>query len=208
MERTKVLPGKPSPLGATSDAKGVNFAIYSESATAIDICLFDDVGQSETAVIRLPEFTGFVWHGYVPGLKPGQLYGVRAHGEFNPTQGLRFNPAKVLIDPYAKAIAGKMDWTSPIFSYPLGHPDADLAFDDNDNAAGVPKCVVIADDFDWEGDKPLCIPWSETVIYELHVRGFTMRHPEVPEKLRGTYAGLATGPSIDYLKQLGVTAVD
>ena len=208
MERTKVLPGKPSPLGATSDAKGVNFAIYSESATAIDICLFDDVGQSETAVIRLPEFTGFVWHGYVPGLKPGQLYGVRAHGEFNPTQGLRFNPAKVLIDPYAKAIAGKMDWTSPIFSYPLGHPDADLAFDDNDNAAGVPKCVVIADDFDWEGDKPLCIPWSETVIYELHVRGFTMRHPEVPEKLRGTYAGLATGPSIDYLKQLGVTAVE
>ncbi|HYE30318.1 MAG TPA: glycogen debranching protein GlgX [Methylomirabilota bacterium] len=205
----KILPGKPFPLGATFDGNGVNFAVYSERATQIEICLFDDLGVPQSRSIPLPEFTGFVWHGYVPGLKAGQLYGIRADGEFNPSAGLRFNRNKILIDPYAKAIAGRMDWNAPIFSYPMDHPDADLAFDDNDNATGVPKCVVIDDDqFDWEGDAPLKIPWNDSIIYELHVRGFTMRHPEVPEALRGTYLGLVSEPVIDYLKKLGVTAVE
>ena len=204
----KILPGRPSPLGATYDGRGVNFAVYSESATDIEVCLFDALGQPQAVSFRLPEFSGFVWHGYLPGLKPGQLYGYRAHGEFNPAAGLRHNPAKMLLDPYAKAICGRMDWEAPIFSYPLGHPDADLAFDENDNATGVPKCVVIEDRFDWEGDTLLNIPWNEMIIYEVHVRGFTMKHPEVPENLRGTYAGFAHPASIEYLKNLGVTAVE
>ncbi|HVK57973.1 MAG TPA: glycogen debranching protein GlgX [Candidatus Kapabacteria bacterium] len=204
----KILPGRPSPLGATFDGKGVNFAVYSESATDIELCLFDALGQPQAASFRLPEFTGFVWHGYLPGLNPGQLYGYRAHGEFNPSAGLRHNPAKLLLDPYARAICGKMDWNAPIFSYPLGDEQADLAFDNNDNATGVPKGVVLDDRFDWEDDRLLNIPWNDTIIYEVHVRGFTMKHPEIPEELRGTYAGFAHPAAIDYLKKLGVTAVE
>jgi glycogen operon protein len=204
----KILPGKPFPLGATYDGKGINFAIYSETASDIELCLFDDIGQPQTASYRLPEYTRYVRHGYLPGLKPGQLYAYRAHGEFNPAAGLRFNPAKVLIDPYARAITGRMDWDAPIFSYPLDNPDADLAFDDRDNAAGVPKCVVINNEFNWEGDAQLDIPWNDMIIYEVHVRGFTMKHPEVPENLRGTYAGLASEPALKYLKDLGITAVE
>ncbi|MGV3774423.1 MAG: glycogen debranching protein GlgX [Verrucomicrobiales bacterium] len=204
---SEILPGKPAPLGANYDGRGVNFAIYSESATDVELCLFDDLGQPQKKTYFLPESTGFVWHGYLPGIKPGQLYGYRVHGEFNPNAGLRFNPYKVLIDPYAKAICGKMDWSAPIFSYPMGHPDGDLAFDDQDNATGVPKGVVI-DQFDWANDSQLNIPWNDTIIYEMHVRGFTMQHPEIPEALRGTYAALASEPAIDYLKKLGVTAVE
>ena len=204
----KILPGKPYPLGATFDGKGVNFAVYSEAATDIELCLFDDLGQPQSMAIRLPEFSGFVWHGYIPGLRPGQLYGYRAHGEFNPAAGLRFNPSKVLIDPYARAICGRMDWEAPIFSYPMGHADADLAFDDRDNSSGVPKSVVVEDAFDWEGDSLLKIPWNDTIIYEVHVRGFTRRHPDVPEQLRGTYLGLASEPMLKYLRGLGVTAVE
>ncbi|HEX7859561.1 MAG TPA: glycogen debranching protein GlgX [Verrucomicrobiae bacterium] len=204
----KILPGRPNPLGATYDGKGVNFAVYSESATDIEVCLFDDLGQPQMTSFRLPEFSGFVWHGYLPGLKPGQLYAYRAHGEFNPAAGLRHNPNKLLLDPYAKAICGRMDWDAPIFSYPLGHADADLAFDEGDNATGVPKCVVIENQFDWEGDTLLKIPWNDTIIYEVHVRGFTMRHPEIPEEIRGTYAAFAHPAAIEYLKKLGVTAVE
>jgi glycogen operon protein len=204
----KILPGKPYPLGATYDGKGINFAIYSETASDIELCLFDDIGQPQTASYRLPEYTRYVRHGYLPGLKPGQLYAYRAHGKFKPEEGLRFNPAKVLIDPYAKAIAGRMDWNAPIFSYPLDNPEADLAFDDRDNATGVPKSVVIDDQFNWEGDTQLKIPWNDMIIYEVHVRGFTMKHPEVPEELRGTYAGLASEPALKYLKDLGITTVE
>lgn len=206
--RSEILPGKPYPLGASCDGQGVNFAVYSEGATAVELCLFDQVRAQPTRVMLLPEFTGFVWHGYVPRLKPGQLYGYKVHGEFNPAAGKRFNPAKLLIDPYAKAISGSMDWTDPIFSYPLDHPDQDLAIDRNDNASGIPKCVVIDDKFDWEGDTQLCIPWNDLVIYEVHVRGFTKIHPDVPEAIRGTYAGLVAEPALDYLKQLGVNAVE
>ena len=205
----KVLPGRRSPLGATWDGEGVNFALFSLHATKVELCLFNASDPStEKERIPLPEVSGHVWHGYLKGIKPGQLYGYRVHGPYEPGQGLRFNPNKLLIDPYARALHGEVDWKSGAFGYPLGHRDGDLAFDDTDDAAGVPKGVVVADDFDWEDDRSPRIPWHETVIYETHVRGLTMRHPEVPEKLRGTYAALASPPIIEYLQWLGITAVE
>ena len=207
--KSEILPGKPNPLGATYDGAGVNFAVYSEGATAVELCLFDEVRAKPSRVLMLPEFSGFVWHGYVPGLKPGQLYGFKAHGPFNPENGDRFNGDKLLIDPYAKAISGTMDWTDPIFSYPLDHPDKDLAIDNSDNSAGIPKCVVVQqEEFDWEGDTQLNIPWNDLIIYELHVRGFTKAHPDIPEEKRGTYSGLVSEPALKYLKDLGVNAVE
>ncbi len=205
---TKILPGRPHPLGATWDGSGTNFAIYSEHAEWVELCLFDQPNAPETQRIRLPERTTYVWHGYIHGLQPGQLYGYRVHGPFQPNDGLRFNSNKLLIDPYAKALAGQVDWSSPIFPYQPGNGDADLTFDENDDAAGMQKCVVVNPYFDWEEDRPLCLPLSDSIIYELHVKGFTKRHPEIPEALRGTYAGLAAKPSIQYLKRLGVTAVE
>ena len=205
----KVLPGRRSPLGATWDGRGVNFAIYSRNASQVELCLFaaNDPAVEEER-IRLPEVSGHVWHGYLRGVRPGQLYGYRVHGPFEPHHGLRFNPNKLLIDPYARALRGQVDWSEPVFGYPLGNPDADLAFDDGDDAAGVPKGVVIDEAFDWHNDRSPGIPWHQTVIYEAHVRGLTMRHPAVPEKLRGTYAGLASEPILEYLTGLGVTAVE
>ena len=205
---TKILPGRPYPLGATWDGAGTNFAIYSQHAECVDLCLFDQPTAPETARIRLPERTIYVWHGYIHGLQPGQLYGYRVHGPFEPNDGLRFNANKLLIDPYAKALAGQVDWKSSIFPYQAGNGDADLSFDENDDAAGMQKCVVVNPYFDWEQDRPLSIPLSDSVIYELHVKGFTKCHPDLPESLRGTYAGLAAKPSIQYLKRLGVTAVE
>ncbi|HEX9108817.1 MAG TPA: hypothetical protein VF832_16340, partial [Longimicrobiales bacterium] len=205
----KVLPGKPSPLGASWDGLGVNFAIFSENATTVELCLYDQRDPSvETARIRLRELTSHVWHCYLPGIRPGQLYGYRVDGSYEPESGLRFNPEKLIIDPYAKGIAGKVDWTEPVFGYTLGDPAQDLSKDEQDDAAGMPKGVVIDPTFDWEGDRPPRRPWHETIIYEVHVKGFTIRHPEVPEEQRGTYAGLASGPVIRYLKELGVTAVE
>ena len=205
----KVLPGRSYPLGAVWERDGVNFALYSEQATKVELCLFDSLaptGRVET--IALPEVTGHVWHGCIPGIRRGQLYGYRVHGPFEPEAGQRFNSAKLLVDPYAKALAGTVDWNAPVFGYPLGHEERDLARDDRDDAWGIPKGVVIDSKFDWEGDERLRTPWHESIIYEAHVKGLTVRHPDVPKKLRGTYAGLAWPAVIDHFHQLGVTAVE
>ncbi|HET7322242.1 MAG TPA: glycogen debranching protein GlgX [Longimicrobiaceae bacterium] len=205
----KIRPGRPSPLGATWDGEGVNFALYSRDATGVVLSLFDaDDPARETAQIRLREVTAHVWHGYVPGLAPGQLYGFRVHGPYDAARGLRFNPAKLAVDPYAKALAGAVDWNAPVFAYPLGNPEADLRMDGRDDAAGMPKGVVIDPAFDWGDDRAPGTPWHETVIYEAHVKGLTRLHPGVPEPLRGTYAGLASEPVIQHFRNLGVTAVE
>jgi glycogen operon protein len=205
----KTRPGLPYPLGATWDGEGVNFALFSENATAVDLCLFDRPDQDkETQTIRIEERTNQIWHVYLPDARPEQLYGYRVHGPYDPKAGHRFNPSKLLIDPYARALTGDVRWSDAMFGYRIGDPEADLSYDDRNNAANVPKSVVVEQAFTWGGDRPLRRPWNETVIYEMHVRGFTMRHPEVPEHLRGTYAGLATRPVIEYLRQLGVTAVE
>ena len=203
----KVWPGRPHPLGATPDAEGVNFAVYSSGAERVEISLFDEQDPAkEVQRIPLGETTAHVWHGYVPGLGPGALYGVRAFGPYDPARGLRFNGNKLLIDPYAKALTGEADFKQPIFGYPLDASDDVL--DEQDSARGMPKAVVLGDGFDWAGDAPPYHPWHQSVIYEVHVRGFTMRHPGVPEELRGTYAGFGHPAAIEHLKRLGITAVE
>src|SRR5581483_8322203 len=205
----KIWPGRPYPLGATWDGEGVNFAVFSENATAVELCLFDGPEtDKDSHRIRLEERTDQVWHVYLPEVRPGQHYEDRVHGPHAPEDGHRVNPANLLIDPYARSIAGTVEWSDSMFGYRIGDPKADLSRDDRDNAGNVPKCVVIDQAFTWGGDRLLRTPWEKTVIYEVHVKGFTMRHPEVPEALRGTYAGLATPPVIDYLTALGVTAVE
>src|SRR5579872_372107 len=201
-----VLPGRPFPQGATWDGIGVNFALYSERAERVELCLFNN-GESEEK-IQMREQTNYVWHCYLPGVNPGQLYGYRVHGPYDPAQGNRFNPAKLLIDPYACAISGSIDWSKPVFPYQLGHADEDLARDDNDSAAGMQKSVVVSPYFNWDQDSHPRIPLSDSVIYEVHVKGFTKCHPDVPEELRGTYAGLVSKAPLAYLKKLGVTAVE
>ncbi len=186
----------------------MNFAIYSENATKIELCLFDELGSSQHESIELRDCTGYVWHCYIAGMTIGQLYGYRVHGPFEPEKGLRFNPAKLLIDPYAKAVSGKVNWDYPVFSYKFDDPGADLSLDDRDDAAGVPKSVVTSSHFDWQNDHSPETPLHDSVIYEVHVKGFTQRNPEVPENVRGTYAGLVAPASIDYLKKLGITAVE
>ncbi len=204
----KVLPGSPYPQGATWNGTGVNFAIYSELATKIELCLFDTLGEPAKETIELKECSGYVWHGYVPELSIGQLYGYRVHGPYDPEKGLRFNPAKLLIDPYAKAISGVVDWDYPIFGYKVGDPAGDLSRCDHDNAPGMPKGVVTTSHFDWQNDHSPEIHLHDSVIYEVHVKGFTRQHPDVPENLRGTYLGLASPAVIEYFKKLGVTAVE
>ncbi|GAA1353032.1 glycogen debranching protein GlgX [Saccharothrix algeriensis] len=196
-------PGTPYPLGASYDGVGTNFALFSEVAEYVELCLFDDDG-AETRV-RLPEVDGFVHHGYLLGISPGQKYGYRVHGPHDPDQGLRCNPNKLLIDPYAKAITGGLDWHESLFGYRFGAPDER---NDEDSAGHVPLSVVVNPYFDWANDRPPKTPYNESVIYETHVRGLTMQHPEVPKSLRGTYAGLAHPAVIDHLKSLGVTAVE
>jgi isoamylase len=203
-----ILPGKPYPQGATWDGTGVNFSVYSEGASEVELCLFDDVDSPESDIISLRESTGYVWHCYLPGVRLGQLYGYRMHGPYEPERGDRFNPAKLLIDPYAKALAGDLNWDAPVFGYQLGDKNADLSCDTNDSAWGMPKGVVTANHFNWENDRPPLTPLDETVLYEIHVKGFTATHPEIPEELRGTYAGLAHPVAIEYLKRLGITAVE
>jgi glycogen operon protein len=205
----QIWPGYPYPQGATWDGAGVNFALFSENATAVDVCLFDQPESgSAAATVRLREQTDQVWHVYLPEVRPGQLYGYRVHGPYEPEAGHRFNPAKLLLDPYAKAIAGTIQWSDTLFGYAMGHPEADLSYDTRDSAAGVPKCVVVDPAFSWGNDTPPRTPWHRTCIYELHVKGFTARHPDVPPALRGTYAGLACPAVIDYLCSLGITAVE
>jgi glycogen operon protein len=207
----RIGPGSPAPLGATCDASGVNFAVYSEHASGIELCLFDPVDPSrEVARLDLPQKRAFVWYGHVPGLRAGALYGFRAHGPYQPSSGHLFNPAKLLVDPYARAFVGKLDWKAPVYGYRREgeQPDPQMALDPRDDAAGKPKCVVVDDRFDWGNDARPQIPWHRTAVYELHVKGFTRLHPSVPPKLRGTYAGLAAPPSIEHFKRLGITAVE
>jgi len=205
----EIWPGRSYPLGATWDGQGVNFALFSENATGVDLCLFDnELQDQETHRITIEERTDQVWHVYLPEIRPGQLYGYRVHGPYDPRAGHRFNPAKLLIDPYAKSLTGVVRWADSMFGYRLGDPEGDLSFDDRNNAANVPKGVVVDQAFSWGGDQRLNIPWEQTVIYEVHVKGMTMRHPDVPESLRGTYAGLASPAIIEYLQALGITAVE
>ena len=199
-------PGNVYPLGSAWDGKGTNFALYSENATGVELCLFDR-DDKETR-LSLTEVSNFVWHGYVPGIGPGQRYGYRVHGPYAPDEGHRFNPNKLLIDPYAKAIDSEVGTGPELFSYSWDAPEGDLSFSDLDDAHLVPKSVVIDESFDWGDDKLLRTPWHETVIYETHVKGFTKLHPDIPEELRGTYAGMAHSAAIEHLQRLGITAVE
>ncbi|WP_036330181.1 glycogen debranching protein GlgX [Microbispora sp. ATCC PTA-5024] len=199
----EVWPGEPYPLGATWDGVGTNFSVFSEVAERVELCLFDDAGE-ETRV-DLPEVDGFVWHGYLPGIMPGQRYGLRVHGPYQPDHGHRCNPGKLLLDPYAKAIEGSVRWNESLFSYHFADPGR---LNTDDSARYMPKNVVVNPFFEWGNDRPPRIPYHETVIYEAHVRGLTMRHPQVPEEQRGTYAGLAHPAVVEHLQSIGVTAVE
>eukprot|EP01113_Clastostelium_recurvatum_P046009 TRINITY_DN799_c0_g1_i1.p1 TRINITY_DN799_c0_g1~~TRINITY_DN799_c0_g1_i1.p1 ORF type:complete len:760 (+),score=208.26 TRINITY_DN799_c0_g1_i1:140-2419(+) len=210
----RVLPGNPAPLGATWDGMGVNFALFSEDATKVELCLFSNPGgdyrgydHKETRIV-LPEYTDHVWHGYVPGVRPGQIYGYRVYGPYRPQEGLRFNPHKVLVDPYAKSIVRTTAWDSSMFGYELNHPDKDLIMDTQDNSKNTPLSAVIENAFSWGTDHPPRTPWHKTVIYETHVKAMSQLCPEIPEGMRGTYAAMASEPVIRYLKKLGVTAVE
>src|SRR5215468_10398747 len=202
-------PGRPYPLGATWDGSGVNFALFSEHATAVELCLFDAVDPArETRRIAVTERSDQIWHVYLPEARPGLLYGYRVHGPYAPADGHRFNAAKVLLDPYAIAIAGSVTWNGALFGYRPGEAEESAVPDERDSAAYIPKCVVAETAFSWGDDKLLRTPWHKTVIYEVHVEGFTARHPQVPPELRGTYAGLVSPPALEHLKRLGVTAVE
>lgn len=206
---TVLYPGNPFPLGATWDGEGTNFSVYSENATAVELCLFNSIqDETETIRVKMLERTGNIWHIYIPGIKPGQLYGFRVHGKYEPQNGHRFNPNKLLIDPNTKAIAGTIDWHDSLFGYEIGSEEEDLSFSTQDSAPFMPKCVVIDPSFDWEGDKPPNVPFHKSIIYETHVKGFTKLHPEIPEEIRGTYAALGHPVTINYLKELGITAVE
>ncbi len=205
----RVWPGKPYPLGATWDGAGVNFALFAECATKVELCLFDSADDAKEAHrVELPERTDQVWHVYLPDVLPGQLYGYRVHGPHDPAHGHRFNPNKIVLDPYAKAIGRALRWDDSLFGYAVGDPAADLSLDPRDNAAFAPLASVIDPAFTWGDDRPPRTPWHKTLIYEAHVKGLTARHPDVPEKLRGTYAALASEPILRHLKELNVTAVE
>jgi glycogen operon protein len=205
--RTRVREGRPYPLGATWDGLGVNFALFSRHATKVELCLFDDAGETELERIPLPEYTDSVWHGYLPEARPGTIYGYRVHGPYEPTAGHRFNPNKLLLDPYAKSTVGQLDWNATLFGYTMESGD-DLTFDERDSAPSMLKGRVIDPAFTWGQTRKPETPWDNTIIYETHVKGFTMLRPDVREPLRGTYAGLATKEVIDYVRSIGVTAVE
>ncbi len=206
--QSRLQPGSPSPLGATWDGRGVNFALFSENAEKVELCLFDSTGRRETERLVLPEFTNLIWHGYVTGLQPGQLYGYRVHGPYEPRLGHRFNPNKLLIDPYATAIEGQVLLTDVHFGYRRDSSRGDMSFDKRDSARAMPKCRVVEPAFTWGPERLPNTPWSQTVIYELHVKGFTKQNLQVPEIERGTFSGLGSPPVIDYLVKLGITAVE
>lgn len=205
---SRVREGRPYPLGASWDGLGVNFALFSAHATKVDLCLFDIDGRREIERIALPEYTDEVWHGYLPDARPGTVYAYRVHGPYEPAAGHRFNPNKLLLDPYAKQLVGDLIWDHALFGYTVGHKDADLSFDERDSAAFMPKCRAIDPAFTWGDECCPRVPWDRTIIYEAHVRGYTMRHPAVSKAERGTFAGLMTHEVVDYLKSLGVTAVE
>ncbi|MBC4018341.1 glycogen debranching enzyme GlgX, partial [Siccirubricoccus deserti] len=207
MRRSRVREGLPFPLGATWDGLGVNFALFSANATKVELCLFDDAGETELERLELPEFTDEVWHGYLPDARPGTIYGYRVHGPYEPEAGHRFNPNKLLLDPYARAIVGDLTWGPEVFGYTLETED-DLTFDERDSAPLMPKCRVIDPAFTWGRERSPGVPWDRTVFYETHVKGFTKLHPSLPEEMRGTYAGLASPEVVDYLRTLGITSVE
>ena len=207
-EQIKILPGKPYPLGATWDGKGINFAVFSD-ADGVELCLFKDKNASDEHVkIKIEEVTHHIWHVYVPGLMPGQLYGYRIHGTYEPQNGHRFNPNKLLLDPYAKAITGDIEWEDSVFGYNIGSQQEDLSFNEADSAGFMPKAVEINPEFDWQHDQRPDTPYHNTVIYEAHVKGFSKLHEGIPEDIRGTYAAIAHPTSIKYFKELGITAVE
>ena len=205
---TEVWPGRPYPRGATWDGEGVNFAVYSEHADKVELCLFDLAGRHELQRVELRERTDYIWHGYLPQARPGMVYGYRVHGPYAPEQGHRFNAHKLLLDPYARDLVGSLRWHDALFGYTVGHAKGDLSFDRRDSAAYMPKARIHEPAFTWGDDRRPRVPWHDTVIYELHVRGFTMQHPGVPPVLRGTFEALASTPVIQHLKRLGVTTVE
>ncbi|MDT7546187.1 MAG: isoamylase, partial [Actinomycetota bacterium] len=200
---SRVWPGSAYPLGATYDGSGTNFALFSEVAERVELCLFDDAGV-ETRY-DLPEVDAFVWHGYLPNVSAGQRYGYRVHGPYDPEAGHRCNPSKLLLDPYAKAVEGEIDWAQACFSYTWGDEDS---FNEEDSAPHMSKCVVISPFFDWDNDRSPRTPYNETIIYETHVKGLTQTHPDIPEEIRGTYAALAHPVMIEHYKKIGVTAIE
>ncbi len=205
----RVWPGQPYPLGATWNGNGVNFALFSAHATRVELCLFDSADTTRESVrVDLPEQTDMVWHGFLPDARPNQIYGYRVHGPYEPENGHRFNPNKIVMDPYAKSVARTILWADEMFGYRVGDPQEDLSFDDRDSAPFAPLAAVVDPAFTWGDDVPPRRPWHNTVIYEMHVRGFTMRHPGIPERLRGTYEALTTEPALRHLTDLGVTAVE
>ena len=206
--KARLETGRPYPLGASWDGGGVNFALFSANATQVELCLFDPDAAREVARVMLPACTDQVWHGYLPDARPGLIYGYRVHGPYEPAQGHRFNPNKLLIDPYARAFAGNFRWSDAHYGYRLGHVNGDLSFDSRDNAWAMFKCRVVDAAYSWHDDRAPRTPWTDTVLYETHVKGFSMMNPAVPAELRGTYAGLAHPASIKHLQQLGVTAVE
>ncbi len=208
VNKSRLKEGLPHPQGATWDGSGTNFALFSAHATKVEVCLFDKTGKRELERIELPEYTDQVFHGWLPEVGPGTFYGYRVHGPYEPEAGHRFNPNKLVLDPYARAHAGALTWDPAVFGYTMESGD-DLTFDERDSAAFVPKCVVVDPDFDWRGEPGRqVVPWEHTILYEAHVKGFTMRHPQVDEKVRGTYAGFGTKAVVDYIKSLGVTSVE
>jgi isoamylase len=208
IRKSRISEGSPNPRGATWDGLGVNFSLFSANATKVELCLFDDTGRTELERIELPEYTDEIWHGYLPEARPGTIYGYRVHGPYDPRNGHRFNPNKLLLDPYAKAYVGSLRWDNALFGYSLGTRDADLSFDRRDSARFMPKCRVIDPSFTWGRERRPEVPWSRTIFYETHVRGFTKLHPAVPEELRGTFAGLGRKEVIDYICSLGVTSLE
>jgi isoamylase len=207
MRKARLREGLPFPLGATWTGLGVNFALFSANASKVELCLFDEQGEKEIERIELPEFTDEVWHGFLPDARPGSIYGYRVHGPYDPANGHRFNPNKLLLDPYAKAVVGNLDWNPAVFSYKMETGD-DLTFDDRDSAPFMTRCRVIDPAFTWGDGRAPRVPWDRTVIYEMHVRGYTKLHPSVPEELRGTYRGLTDPAVIDHIRRIGVTAVE
>jgi len=203
-----VREGLPFPLGATWDGLGVNFALFSANATKVELCLFDETGERELERLELPEYTEEVWHGYLPDARPGTTYAYRVHGPYEPTAGHRFNPNKLLLDPYAKQIVGDLTWDPALFGYTVGSPDLDRSFDTRDSAPFMPKCRVVDPAFTWGNERRPRVPWDRTIVYEAHLRGYTMRHPAVLHRLRGTFSGMMHSSVIDYIKRLGVTAVE
>ena len=200
--------GQPNPRGATWDGRGVNFSLFSSNATRVELCVFDAQGKTELERIALPEYTDEIWHGYLEGMGPGEVYGYRVHGPYAPEHGHRFNPNKLLLDPYSRGSIGALEWNHACFGYSIGDEKADLSFNALDSAPFMPKCLVVDQSFDWRQQGKPRVAWDRTIVYEAHVRGFTQKHPAVAEMLRGTFAGMATPEVIDYVKALGITTIE